>query len=411
MRYTIFDFQRQLLQPAVAWFAHGEQVAKSDRYPLSSTPVGRLQSAWFESAHRLVKSYPKQPYAYPDVEIDEQKYPVTKSIVGRKPFSKLLHFRREGLPEGAPKVLFVAAISGHHATLSRETYEEFLPDHDVYVTDWEDARNVPLSEGRFGFEEYVEYLIDFLQITGPNTHVFAICQATVAALVATAVMAEEQHVNRPRSLTMLAGPIDIRVNSGGLLGRSKMMKKYKSLLIAAAIHPVPGRFPGAGRKVYPGVLQLSGFMSMNVGMHLNKHVQFFMDIYGENEEEAQKHREFYNEYFSILDIPSEFYLETLERVFMDQQLPKGTMHYHNRLVDCNHIVDIPLLTLEGADDDMVSVGQTQAALDLCRALPDEMKRTHVQRGVGHYGIFKGELFRKEVAPLAKRFIQEFSVAR
>ncbi len=406
MRYAIYDFQRQLLRPAAAAFAHAEQVAKSERYIFSGTPLGRLQSAWFESAHRLLKSYPKQGYAYADVKIGERKYPVTESIVARKSFANLLHFRRQGLPNNAPKVLFVAAISGHHATLSKETYEAFLPDHNVYVTDWEDARNAPTRDGKFGFEEYVSYLIDFLQVTGTNTHVFAICQATVAALVATAVMAEEKSVNRPRSLTMLAGPIDIRVNSNELLERSQLMKKFKGILKAAAIHPVPGRFAGAGRKVYPGVMQISGFMSMNKRMHLAKHIQFFKDVYQGNEDSAQKHRDFYDEYFAIVDMDADFYLETLERIFMDQQLPKGIMRYQGKLVDCGHIVDVPILTLEGADDDMVSVGQTQAALDLCHALPNEMKQAHVQAGVGHYGIFKGDLFRQEVAPLAKRFIKK-----
>ena len=408
MRYTIYDFQRQLLQPAVAAFAHAEQVAKSENYIFSGTALGRLQSAWFESAHRLVKSYPKRGYAYPDVKIGKRKFPVTKSIVARKPFSNLLHFRREGLPNNAPKVLFVAAISGHHATLSKETYEEFLPDHNVYVTDWQDARNVPVRDGKFGFEEYVSYLIEFLQVTGANTHVFAICQATVAALVATAVMAEDKSAIRPRSLTMLAGPIDIRVNSNALLKRSQLMKKFNGMLKAAAIHPVPARFAGAGRKVYPGVMQVSGFMSMNKRMHLAKHIQFFKDVYKGNDVSAQKHRDFYDEYFAILDMDADFYLETLERIFMDQQLPKGTMRYQGRLVDCGHIVDVPILTLEGAEDDMVSVGQTQAALDLCHALPDEMKQTHVQAGVGHYGVFKGDLFRREVAPLAKQFIKSSS---
>lgn len=409
MQYTLFDLQREALRPTVAALSVAEDIARSPANPLSYSVIGRSQAALFESAARLIKSYPKQAWAYPDVVAHGKSRPVRKTTMLRKPFCRLLRFKRVGLPADAPKVLFVAAISGHHATLSRETYQAFLPDHEVFVTDWQDARNVPIEDGRFGLDEYVDYLVEFLETLGPNVHVFAICQAAVPALVAASVLSRDTHPCRPRSLSMMAGPIDIRVNANGLLQRAQRLNLKQ--LKAAAIYRVPSRFPGAGRKVYPGALQIMGFMSMNVGLHLGKHIQFFRDVAAGRDEEANKHREFYDEYFSVLDTTAEFYLETLERVFIDQQLPKGLMRHHGARVDLADITDIPLFTMEGADDDMVSVGQTSVALELCRNVPDKMKEAYVQPGVGHYGIFKGKRYREETAPQAKAFIARHAAPR
>lgn len=409
MQYTLFDLQRETLRPANALLSAAEDIARSPANPLSRTIVGRFQAATFETASRLIRNYPKQPWAYPDVRIDGRSYPVRKTVMSRKPFADLLRFRRVGLPKDAPKVLFVAAVSGHHATLSKETYQEFLPDHDVYVTDWRDARLVPPRAGRFGFEEYVSYLIEFMETLGPDTHMFAICQAAVPALVATAAMSRQSHECRPRTLSMMAGPVDIRVNANSMLQRAQRLNLNH--LKAVAIHRVPSRSPGAGRRVYPGALQIMGFMSMNPGLHVGKHLEFFKNVCLGREEEADKHREFYDEYFALMDTTAEFYLETLERVFVDQHLPKGRMRYQGETVTCADITDVPLFTMEGAQDDMVSVGQTSCALELATNLPDTMKEAYVQEGVGHYGIFKGRRFREETAPRAKAFIARHAAPR
>ncbi|MEQ8799432.1 MAG: polyhydroxyalkanoate depolymerase [Salinisphaeraceae bacterium] len=409
MRYALFDLQRECLKPATAVLSMAEHAARSRAYPLSRTPVGRLQAATFESTRRLLQSYPKQPWAYDDVEVDGERHTVRETVVARKPFANLLRFRRDGLPDDAPKVLFVAAVSGHHATLSRETYEAFLPDHDVYVTDWLDAKHVPASEGRFGLEEYTDYLIEFLEDLGPETHLFAICQAAVPAMVATAAMCRDRNPCRPRSLLMMAGPIDIRVNPNDMLKKCEQVNM--PLLKASLIHRVPARFAGAGRRVYPGALQLTGFMSMNPKLHLTKHWEFFRNVASGNEAAAAKHREFYDEYFSLLDTTEEFYIETLERVFIDQHLPKGCMQYRGRTVTGESIRDVPIMTMEGALDDMVAIGQCSAALDLCPNLPDAHKHAYVQQGVGHYGIFKGQLYREETAPEAKAFIGRHKTPR
>ncbi|MDN5862871.1 MAG: polyhydroxyalkanoate depolymerase, partial [Salinisphaera sp.] len=306
----LFDLQREALRPSVAALATAESWARSPVYPLSRTPIGRFQAALFESTARLIKSYPKRDWAFPDVIIDGEDYPVRKTTTLRKPFANLLRFKRVDLPDDAPKVLFLAALSGHHATLSKETYEQFLPDHEVFVSDWLDARQVPLAEGPFGFDEYVSYVIEFLETLGPQTHVFAICQAAVPALVAAAVMSRDDNPCRPHSLTLMAGPVDIRVNPNGLLQRAQRLDLNQ--IKKAAIYKVPSRFPGAGRRVYPGAVQLMGFMSMNVRLHLSKHLQFFKDVVLGREEQADRHRAFYDEYFSLLDTAAEFYLETLE---------------------------------------------------------------------------------------------------
>lgn len=404
MRYTLFDLQRESLRPATALLAVAEDWARSPVYPLSDTPVGRFQAAWFESWVRLFKSYPKQSWAYPDVQVGDRLCPVHRSIIRRKPFANLIRFRREGLPADAPKVFFVAAMSGHHATLSKETFQEFLADHEVYVTDWMDARQVPVDDGRFGFEEYIDYVVEFLRVIGPETHVVGLCQAAVPVLVAAAALCQKGDPSRPQSLTLVAGPVDIRVNANDMLARAQ--KLDLRMLRRMAIYSVPSRFPGAGRKVYPGAVQIMGFMSLNVSLHIGKHWQFFKDVFKGREDQADKHREFYDEYFAMMDTSAEFYLETLERVFIDQQLPKGLMQYHGETIDCAPITDVPVLSIEGAEDNMVSPGQTAAALELCRQLPRGMKESHVQAGVGHYGVFSGSIFRAEIAPRMQAFMQK-----
>lgn len=404
MQYQSYDLLRKAIRPLNFALQLTNDVVSSEKNPISHTRLGRLHSAVLESSIRILKHYPKQGFLFDDVEIDGNSHAVKELIQIEKPFGNLLQFKRAGLPDDAPKVIFVAALSGHHATLSRETFEQFLPDHEVYVTDWLDAKDVPLSEGRFGFSEYIQYVIEFMELIGPNTHMIALCQAAVPALVAAAYMSKHKNEARPKSMTLIAGPVDVRINSNDLIKKTKYFSQQ--LIQIVALHKVPKRYKGAGRVVYPGALQLGGFMSLNITGHIEKHLQFFKDITLGNIEEADKHREFYDEYFAVMDATAEFYLETLERVFIDQHLPKGLMIFNGEMIDCSEITDIPILTMEGADDNMVSVGMTQAALKLCQNLPESDKHFHVQEGVGHYGIFSGTLFRKEVAPRVKSFISD-----
>src|SRR5262249_13022654 len=264
-----------------------------------------------------------------------------------------------------------------HATLSKDTLREFLPEFDVYITDWVDARLVPVGEARFGFDEYVQYLVEFLDALGPDAHLVGLCQAAVPALCAAALMAEDRHPHRPRTLSLLAGPIDIRVNRNAV---TKAADRVPLALMRLNVHRVPSGYPGAGRRVYPGYLQLGAFVSLNLRTHIAKHVQFFKDVAKGNEAAAQKHRTFYAEYNAMMAAPAEFYREAVERVFMDQQLAKGTLQVHGRRVDCAALKDIALLTLEGAQDDMVALGVTEAAQGLCSSLPARLREHHVQEG-------------------------------
>ena len=402
MRYYVADAVNRNLNASAMILNSVKSLTTSKYYPLRKTKLGRAQTALLETGVRLCRHYPKRGWDYPDVQIGKHSYPVTETVVKKKPFCKLMSFRRAGLPKDAPKVLFVAAMSGHHATLSRETFEQLLPDHEVYVTDWTDARTVPLKEGRFGYQEYIGYVVDFLKQIGPGTHMVGLCQAGPPALAAAAILSAEGSVCRPASMTFLASPMDIRVNPGLIARVAGYMNRY--MVYAVAIHPVPLRYPGRGRLVYPGMVQLGNFMSLSLRSHIESHVQYTQDVYHGRFDDADKFRDFYDEYFSVLDCTAEFYLETLENVFIDQTLPKGLLTYEGKKVDCAAITDIPLFTVEGAKDNMVNEGQCQAAANFCVNLPDELKESYVQDGVGHYGIFSGSRHRAEIAPRVKDFI-------
>ena len=404
MRYQALDLTKRSLHPVSVLLGYSHDLITHPINPLATTPIGRIQAAWLESAQRLIKHYPKVGFDFGSIQVNGDRLEVRERAVRKKPFCHLLHFERDGC-EQAPKVLFVAALSGHHASLSRETVKEFLPDHDVYITDWLDAKQVPLVDGAFGFDEYIDYVIEFLQMLGPQTHVIGLCQAAVPALAAAAIMAKRDDPARPRTLSLLAGPIDIMANHNVIT--QHIDKVNLNLMRVLMLQKVPKGYPGEGRMVYPGYLQLGGFMTMNLKGHIEKHWQFFKDIASGDVEAADKHRDFYDDYFSIMDGTAEFFVETLERVFLDQQLPKGIMTFEGERVDCSAIRDIALQTIEGANDDMVALGVTEAAQTICQSIPDEMREHHVQEGVGHYGVFSGSRYRNEVAPRIKAFIQHY----
>jgi len=404
MRYQLTDWAARSMAPMNLALKASHAFVTHPVNPYSYSPLGKFHGALLETATRLTQPYPKRGFNFGPVEIAGKHCPVNQRTVLRKPFCDLLHFERHGAP-AAPKVLFVAAMSGHHATLSRPALAEFMPDHDVYITDWVDARLVPVSEGRFGLEEYTAYVIEFLRFIGPGTHVVGICQAAVPALMAAGVMAADDDAARPQSLTLLAGPIDITAARNAM---SKLCENYNlPLMRKLLIHRVPRGYPGAGRKVFPGMQQVAGFMSMNSKAHIKSKLRFLKDVTLANHDAADKYREFYDEYYAVMDSTEEFWVETMERVFLDQHLPKGKMQFQGETIDCNAITDIPLLTLEGQNDDMIAPGMTRAAQDICSSLPDHLREHHVQDGVGHYGIFNGSIYQQQIAPRIKRFIGSF----
>jgi poly(3-hydroxybutyrate) depolymerase len=327
---------------------------------------------------------------------------VIEEVAHDAAFGKLLHLKKEGV-DGQPRVLIVAPMSGHFATLLRETARTMLIDHDVYITDWHNARDVPLTDGRFGMDDYVEYLITFMEVIGPGAHLLAVCQPCVAALVATAVMAEDGHPAQPRSLTLMAGPIDTRINPTKVneLATSKPIEWFEKNLLST----VPRQHPGAGRRVYPGFVQLSAFVSMNPERHMNAFKGLYNQLVEGDLKKADTTRAFYQEYFAVLDLDAEFYIETIRTIFQEYALPLGKMTWRGRTVNPGAIRHTALLTIEGEHDDICAIGQTMAAQDLCTAIPDYMKQHYMQTGVGHYGVFSGRRWNSEVYPIVRELIQ------
>ena len=326
---------------------------------------------------------------------------VSEEVADDTPFGTLLHFRKDASAI-QPRVLLVAPMSGHFATLLRGTVKTMLPEHDVYITDWHNMRDVPRSAGRFGFDEYVEQLIKFIEVIGEGAHVLAVCQPCVAVLEAVAVMAQSQNPAQPRSMTLMAGPIDTRVNPTKVnaLANSKSIDWFEQNLIAR----VPFRYPGAFRQVYPGFVQLAAFMSMNIERHIKAHKELYDNLRLGEHDKAKITKDFYDEYFAVLDLSAEFYLETMQWVFQEHRLPTGTLTWNGEKVEPRAIKRTALLTVEGERDDICAVGQTLAAHDLCSSLRPYRKRHHMQAGVGHYGVFSGKRWEQQIYPLVKNVI-------
>ncbi|HEY8023306.1 MAG TPA: polyhydroxyalkanoate depolymerase [Burkholderiaceae bacterium] len=326
---------------------------------------------------------------------------VTEEAIHVAPFATLLHFKKQGVT-GQPRVLIVAPMSGHFATLLRETVRTMLADHDVYITDWHNARDVPLSAGRFGLDEYTQYVMDFLAVMGPGSHLMAICQPCVPALAAAAIMAEDRNPAQPRSITLMAGPIDCRINPTKVneLAISKPLAWFEKNLISH----VPFRHKGAFRRVYPGFLQLSAFMSMNPERHRSAFKGLYQDLVDGETEKADVTRSFYEEYFAVLDMDAEFYLETIEHVFQEYALAQGKLKWRERIVNPAAIRRTALLTVEGENDDICALGQTMAAHDLCSSIPPFLKSHHMQAGVGHYGVFSGKRWNRQIYPIVRETI-------
>jgi poly(3-hydroxybutyrate) depolymerase len=406
MLYDAYEMQRSLLAGASTLANMGSGWFQNPANPFAYSGMGPIVASALDVFAHASAPRGKPDFGIATTVVEGRQVQVEEEIVLRKPFGQLKHFRRVGV-EGGPRLLIVAPMSGHYATLLRGTVERMLPGHDVYITDWRDAKLVPLDAGRFDLDDYIDYLIEFLEHIGGKegdrrSHMLAVCQPSVPAFAAAAVMSAQRNPARPRSLAMMGGPIDTRkaptaVNS---LATERPHAWFRQNVIAT----VPFTYPGAGRRVYPGFLQLAGFMTMNLGSHLNSHWEMFKHLVAGDGESADSTKEFYEEYRSVCDMTEEFYLQTVDAVFQRHLLPKGELTHRGKPVRPDSITDVALLAIEGERDDISGVGQTRAALDISSKLPAAMKRYHLAKGVGHYGIFNGSKWRGRIAPVVEEWI-------
>jgi poly(3-hydroxybutyrate) depolymerase len=405
MLYDAYEVQRSLLAGASKLAGLGAGWLSNPANPWGYSSMGPLVAASLEVFAHAAAPRGKPEFGIESVHIRGRDVPVNEEILLRKPFGQLKHFYREGHDEG-PHLLIVAPMSGHYATLLRGTVERLLPSANVYITDWRDAKLVPMSEGHFDLDDYIDYLIEFLELigmkSGERPHLLAVCQPAVPAFAATALMNEDKNSYRPRTLTMMGGPIDTREapTAVNTLATQRPFSWFEQNVIAT----VPMIYPGAGRKVYPGFLQLAGFMTMNLGSHLISHWEMFKHLVVGDEESAASTQRFYDEYRSVCDMTAEFYLQTVDVVFQQHQLPKGEMEHRDRLVRPDAIRDTALLAIEGERDDISGIGQTKAALDITTRLAKAKKEYFLAPDVGHYGIFNGRKWREKIAPVVEKFI-------
>lgn len=410
MLYQLHEFNRSFLNPMTNWAEATSKLFANPVSPLAYTPFSQRIAAAYELLYRLGKDYEKPAFDIKTVNVEGATLEVAEEIELAKPFCNLLRFRKI-VPNGArksktvagKKILVVAPLSGHHATLLRDTVKSLLPFHDVYITDWKDARMVPLSEGAFHLHDYIYYVQEFIRHLAPDLHVISVCQPTVPVLAAISLMATEQDPALPRSMTMMGGPIDPR-KSPTQVNTLATEKKF-SWFENSVIYSVPANYPGFGRKVYPGFLQHAGFVAMNPDRHAQSHWDFYQHLIQGDDESAEQHRKFYDEYNAVLDLPAEYYLETIKTVFQEFRLPKGTWEVEGKLVRPQDIKTVALFTVEGELDDISGPGQTQAAHDLCCNIPPTMKQDFVTPGAGHYGIFSGRRWREIVCPKVLNFIE------
>jgi polyhydroxyalkanoate depolymerase len=398
MLYLAYQLQSDIMTPVRAW---ASMAASGGAPPLSDHPAMRNLTAVYELIARSGLTHTRPPFGIDSITVGNREVEVHEEAAATTPFATLLHFKKD-VATAQPRVLLVAPLSGHFSTLLRATVRTMLPDHDVFITDWHNARDIPLTAGRFGMDEYTDHLIKFLETMGPGSHILAVCQPCVAVLAAASVMAQAGNPAQPRSMTLMAGPIDTRVNPTKVneLAKKKSIDWFERTLTAS----VPLRYPGAFRRVYPGFVQLVAFMSMNVERHVKAHKELYENLANGELEKAAVTKAFYDEYFAVLDLTAEFYLETVRLIFQDHALPLGKLEWHGQRVDPSAIRKTMLLTVEGERDDICAVGQTVAAHDLCSKLRPYLKRHHMQAGVGHYGVFSGKRWETQIYPLLKNVI-------
>ncbi|KPF47765.1 esterase [beta proteobacterium AAP121] len=412
MLYQIYESQRALMAPFAEFASASAKLYDHPLSPFAQLPLSQRISAGFDLLHRLAKEYEKPPFGITSVTAGGAEVAVQEQVALHKPFCRLLRFKRftddlQALAaiKAQPKVLVVAPLSGHHSTLLRDTVKSLLQDHKVYITDWTDARMVPLAHGAFHLDDYIEYVQEFIRLVGPDVHVISVCQPTVPVLAAVSLMASRGETT-PLSMTMMGGPIDARKSPTAV--NNLAMNKSHSWFENNVIFRVPQNFPGAGRAVYPGFLQHTGFVAMNPDRHLSSHYDYFADLIKGDDDSAESHRQFYDEYNAVLDMPAEYYLDTIKTVFQDFALVHGTWQVHGELVRPQDIGSTALLTIEGELDDISGAGQTRAAHDLCTGVPTSRKFHYDAVGAGHYGIFSGRRWREKVYPEVRRFIARFN---
>lgn len=403
MLYHLNELREAALTPARTMAGLGQQVFSNPLSPLTYTRFGRSVAAGCELVERTTRQYGKPEWGIESTTVGGVETPVAIETVLETDFCNLIHFRRE-TKKRQPTVLLVAPLSGHYATLLRGTVRALIEDHEVYVTDWKDARDVPFYKGKFDLDDYIDLVIRFLHHLGPGAHVMAVCQPSVPVLAAVSLMAADKDKCQPRSMTLMGGPIDTRRSPTKVneLATSRPLSWFERNVVTH----VPARYPGFMRRVYPGFLQISGFMSMNMDRHIGAHMKLFEHLVVGDGDSADAHKRFYDEYMSVMDLPAEYYLQTLDVVFQQHALPERTMVSRGREVDSLAIKKTALLTVEGELDDISGVGQTEAAHDICANIPARKRRHLMQQGVGHYGIFNGRKWREVIKPEVAAFIKK-----
>ncbi len=399
MLYQAYELQRAMLNGASAWASMGAEVLSNPALPLGQMGLGPVVSSALDVFAHAAAPRGKPAFNIQTVTTDGKVRNVTEAIVLYRSFGNLLRFTHDGLSPDAPKLLIVAPMSGHYATLLRGTVARMIERAEVYITDWADAKMVPVEEGTFDLDDYIDYIIGFLEHIGPSTHVMAVCQPSVPAYAATAIMGATEHPCRPATLTMMGGPVDTREAPTSV--NDVAMQRPLSWFQHNVIATVPHAYPGAGRKVYPGFLQLAGFISMNLSSHLMSHYGMFKHLVEGDGESADATKAFYNEYQSVSDLTAEFYLQTIEHVFQRHSLPKGEFVHRGKAIDLGAIRDTAILAIEGERDDISGIGQTRAGLHLAKNLPESRKLYHLAPSVGHYGIFNGSKWRNGIAPVVE----------
>lgn len=407
MFYQFYEWQHAAFTPYRAVADIAKLTFSNPANPLSHSAFGRSVSAGAELFERATRRYRKPEFGLPTTEVDGDTVDVTETVVWKKPFAQLKRFKRDisaDRMQKDPKLLIVAPLSGHYATLLRGTVEAMMPHADVYITDWADARMVPITDGLFDLDDYIDYVAEMLRFLGPDVHVMGVCQPSVPVFAAVAEMNRRDDPATPASMILMGGPMDTRLSPTAVndLASEKGIDWFRENVIMR----VPWPHPGMGRAVYPGFLQLSGFMSMNLDRHMLAHKDFFLHLVQNDGESAEKHREFYDEYLAVLDLTAEFYLQTVQSVFIDHDLAHGRMRHHGALVDPKAITRTAIFTVEGENDDITGNGQTEACLAWCTELAPSKKKHYTQPAVGHYGVFNGSRFRKNIVPQIVDFMAE-----
>jgi len=412
MLYSLYELGHLSVAPLRIAALMQSSMLRSPLNPLGDTEVGRTAAAAADLFESMTRRYRKPGWNLPTTNVNGAEVTVTPKSVWSTPWCDMIHFERDTNALKAargdrtdPTVLLVAPMSGHYATLLRDTVQAFLPEHEVYITDWADARMVPVIAGRFDLNDYIDHIMGMLRALGPQTHVVAVCQPGPAVVAAVALMADEDDPCTPATMTIMGSPIDARKSptAPNLLAEKRDIEWFKQNMI----HTVPALYPGAFRRVYPGFLQLASFVGMNLSRHVDAHYSYFQNLVKGDGDSTEKHRDFYDEYLAVMDLSEEFYIQTLVEVFQEYRLANGTMMHRGRRVDPGKITKTALLTVEGENDDISGIGQTQAAHDICNNIPEQMRRDYIQPGVGHYGVFSGRRFRTEIYPRVREFMRNF----